>query len=289
MNRDNYKKAVEIYQKRQLNPKISKTHDVETNSLIQTHLNGRQCPHCHSRNVISNGNYKGRKKYKCKTCGKNYNDLTGTPFSGIHKLKKMEKYINCMIEGKTIRESGSKVQISITTSFNWRHRILDKIDCIANVKMKEQIEMEEATLMYSAKGQRKPITEELANSKVSLVFACDRTGKVQSDSELRKNRMNNKVLERFQNSSHENYSILCSSKSILRGIANGYHRLSRTKTQISNINNLVAKWSSWMLRFYGVATKYLSNYLHWFDLLQNCHLKSNQQNSVINTILHHSV
>jgi transposase len=43
--------------------------------------NGIYCPRCGSRTVKSHGNYKqGLKRYKCKTCGRTFNDKTGTIF-----------------------------------------------------------------------------------------------------------------------------------------------------------------------------------------------------------------
>jgi transposase-like protein len=124
MKKDNYKIALEKYVKQLDNPKFSEIYDIEENSLVQTYLNGRLCPHCKSRHVVSNGNYKGRKKYKCKDCGKNFNDLTKTPFSGIHKLDKMKIYIDCMIKGYSIKRSAAQTGIAESTAFEWRHKIL---------------------------------------------------------------------------------------------------------------------------------------------------------------------
>jgi transposase-like protein len=43
--------------------------------------NGIYCPRCGSRTVKSHGNYKqGLKRYKCKACGRTFNDKTGTIF-----------------------------------------------------------------------------------------------------------------------------------------------------------------------------------------------------------------
>lgn len=46
-----------------------------------------ECPRCHSRDVIKYGRHKGKpyiQLYRCKSCGYKFNDLTGTPLSGIH-------------------------------------------------------------------------------------------------------------------------------------------------------------------------------------------------------------
>ena len=75
-----------------LNQHNTKIADISSYSLQQTYINSRECPHCGSHHVLSNGNYKGRKRYLCKECGKSYNDLTKTPFSGIHDLNKILEY-----------------------------------------------------------------------------------------------------------------------------------------------------------------------------------------------------
>ena len=44
---------------------------------IKTELNKDQkilCPHCLSADIFGHGDYKGRKRYKCKECKKTFND-----------------------------------------------------------------------------------------------------------------------------------------------------------------------------------------------------------------------
>lgn len=40
------------------------------------------CVHCGSTSVKRNGIYKTRQRYLCKNCGRSFNDMTNTPFSG---------------------------------------------------------------------------------------------------------------------------------------------------------------------------------------------------------------
>ncbi|MEM3587884.1 MAG: transposase [Candidatus Jordarchaeaceae archaeon] len=42
---------------------------------------GIRCPRCGSTRLKGHGNYgEGLKRYRCKTCGRTFNDKTGTPF-----------------------------------------------------------------------------------------------------------------------------------------------------------------------------------------------------------------
>ena len=58
---------------------------------------GVQCPHCSGLTIIKNGHdevHKPRQKYECKNCGRGFDDLTGTIFSGSSKSLKV--WIVCL-------------------------------------------------------------------------------------------------------------------------------------------------------------------------------------------------
>lgn len=43
------------------------------------------CPYCHGFNIVKNGHTKNNvQTYKCKDCGKRFNDLTLTVFANSH-------------------------------------------------------------------------------------------------------------------------------------------------------------------------------------------------------------
>jgi transposase-like protein len=66
------------------------------------------CPHCQSANIYGHGSYKDRKRYKCRTCTKTFNDLTGTAMDGIKKIDEFEDYLVLMIESLSIRKAAKK-------------------------------------------------------------------------------------------------------------------------------------------------------------------------------------
>ncbi len=43
---------------------------------------------------------------------------------------------------------------------------------------------------------------------------------------------------------------------------------------IQNVNNYHRRLKGWIQRFNGVATKYLNNYLAWFQVLESIHPSS---------------
>lgn len=243
--------------------------NISSYSLKQTDVNSRECPFCGSHHVHSNGNYKGRKRYLCKNCGKSYNDLTNTPFSGIHDLDKFKQYLKCMINGDTIRRAAKIVNVSATTSFSWRHKLLNKFKKLPSPNMKNVRELMEVEIPYSHKGQNRKLTDSLRKSKVSAMFICDRTGKLDSDSITLSQRNKNPLFTRISGISDQHTDIICTTNfnNIIQSSEVNIKNAKYTKPRI--IPYIITLWQAWMKRFHGVASKYLSNYLHWFDYLDN--------------------
>jgi len=258
-------------------------------SLKQTYINSRECPHCGSHNVVSKGNYKARKRYQCRDCTKSYNDLTKTPFSGIHDLDKIKKYLNCLISGDSIRKAAAAVEVSVTTSFSWRHKLLNGLSRLPSPNMKNVREILELEIPYSHKGQRSKLSSSQRRSKVSAVFVCDRTGKLDSDSITYSLRAKNPIFNRINEISNEHTDIICSPKlvNIIIPLKINIKTTHSSYTSPNIITQTVAVWQVWMQRFHGVATKYLANYLHWFDYLDNTHFNQDDISAFVKLQLNH--
>jgi len=264
-----------------------KNKGVAAYSLKQTYINSRECPHCGSHNVIGKGNYRGRKRYKCRSCGRSYNDLTKTPFSGIHDQDKLKKYLNCLLKGVSIRKAAETVHVSVHTSFLWRHRLLDGFNRLPTPKMKNVREILEMELPYSHKGQRSKLTDSLKKSKVSAVFVCDRLGKLDSNSVSLTERDSNLIFSRLYEMNDNHVEYLGSPKFVNISklpIKNSSSPYSQPKL----ISKTVKTWMQWMKRFHGVATKYLNNYLHWFDFLDNIMFRQENTSDLVRLLLAHS-
>jgi len=261
--------------------------DISSFSLMHTFINSRECPHCGSHLVVSKGNYRGRKRYQCKDCGKSYNDLTKTPFSGIHNLDKIKKYLTSMISGDSIRKAAEIVNVSITTSFYWRHKLLNGLSRLPSPKMKNVKEIKELVIPYSHKGQRTRLLSEVMRSKISAVFVCDRTGKLDSDSIAFSERCNNPIFSRLREISNQHTDIICPPffENIMSNFDGNIKTPSTSYTQPMLIDHIINSWQAWMKRFHGVASKYLANYLHWFDYLDNTQFKSDKIVKLVQLLL----
>ena len=82
------------------------------------------CPHCNSKHVVRYGMNKGRQRYKCKDCGKTSIDLTNTPLCRTRYPQKWILFIECMLNGFSLRKSATIVGVTWVTLFYWRHKIL---------------------------------------------------------------------------------------------------------------------------------------------------------------------
>lgn len=83
------------------------------------------CPHCNSKKVNKNGKENLVQKFKCKHCNKEFRSSTKSALFHVKKKKDVLHYLQCMFEGKNLRKSAELVAISLPTSYQWRHKILN--------------------------------------------------------------------------------------------------------------------------------------------------------------------
>lgn len=116
------------------------------------------CPNCKSMLIVKNGFNRLRiQRYKCNNCKKIFCDFTNTTTSYSKKnFDDWYKYIQCMGEGMTIRASAKRVGISNTTSFQWRHKILNAMETlISDDKLSNNICIEDTYFKICNKGNHK--------------------------------------------------------------------------------------------------------------------------------------
>lgn len=123
---------------------------------------GLGCVHCGSTSVKRNGKYRSRQRYLCNDCGKSFNDMTNTPFSGSRYPEKWVKYIELMVEGYTLPKIAERLKIHISTAFYWRHKILNALGSLGFNQLQGIVENDETFFRESMKGReithRKPKT-----------------------------------------------------------------------------------------------------------------------------------
>ena len=261
---------------------------------IKTELNQEQvtvCPHCKSTDIYGHGVYKGRKRYMCKSCSKTFNDFTGTAISGIKKTDKFQEYLELVIDSVTIRRAASKLGINTKTIFNWRHKLLSSLPNISGQGFSGIVECDDKILSINDKGNKKLDREPykrpsdrktkrgISNDKISVMVASDRKGIITMQI-AKIGRIDTESIEKTIGDLVSKENILCSDAhpSIISWAKSKeieHHTFVASKQHVKNkcyhvqhVNSIDNRYERWIKRFYGVATKYLENYLNWFVFLE---------------------
>ena len=243
------------------------------------------CPHCNSHELSRWGMTKqGIQRFKCKLCCKTFNALADSPLYRMKKAEKWIEYTKLMWDGVSLRKSARALNITLRTSFRWRHIFIKAPASFHPSELKGVIEADETFLPESFKGKRKIERQSRKRGggrirQVPIFIALDRSGVV-----------SHKVLER---NTKENIQIaltpLLSSGSVLctdgnpsyKGIAKDldvdHKRLISSNNQrvidgiyhIQTLNNYMKRWKTWLKRFNGIGTAYIENYLSWFRFMED--------------------
>lgn len=259
----------------------------------------RHCPHCQGHMVFANGRNKGVQRFRCKECGKNFSENTGTSIANLKKCHLWKVYIGHMFNGHSIRECAKLTGISIQTSFDWRHKVLSSLQSLSPGKFDGITESDDIFFNYSEKGSksltRAPrkrgnhgIRQGISEDKVAVILTCDR--KTNKDLKVAKRgRIRKKDLEKALSGKLDSSSVLCTDShrsytAFAKAEGITHQKLHARKKQyvkdkiyhVQNANQTTQALRKWMAGFNGVATKYLQNYLSWFMVLEQMKGKTNQ-------------
>lgn len=249
---------------------------------------GLLCPHCKSSALYGHGTFSGRKRYRCKTCKKTFNELSGTSLDRLHLKDKWEAYLACMVQGKSLRATAKEVGIDLRTSFKWRHRILSSLNEVGCSHMEGIIEADETFFLFSEKGDkkltRKPrkrggkaSRDGMNQEHVNVIVASDRKGANAMNVGNRGVITKKAIQKAIGKWIVKPGNILCSdAHRTFQGYAkekNMPHKMLYARKKqyvvdkiyhIQNVNNIHGRLKKFLLNFNGVATKYLQNYVNYF-------------------------
>ena len=115
-----------------------------------------RCPHCDApKNCFGSwGQSHGFKRYRCKSCGRTFNSLTGTALAHLRKREQWECFAQALIEGVSVRDAARRCQIDKNTAFLWRHRFLKYAAGHRATHEVGIVEADETFFLESFKGQR---------------------------------------------------------------------------------------------------------------------------------------
>jgi transposase-like protein len=201
-----------------------KTDTIENFTKDNRFSNGRVCPICGCVHIVRNGHRAdGTQRYVCKDCGKSFVINTNSITSGTRKdFDVWKQYIDCMMNGLSIRKTASICGIHRNTAFLWRHKILDALQNMHNsVVLEGIVEADETFFPISYKGNhtksktftmpRQTHKRGLSDEKVCVPCAVNRNG--QSASKIGKlGKVSQECLDKVFENKIADKSILCTDK-----------------------------------------------------------------------------
>ena len=260
---------------------------------------GLSCPRCQSNHVVRWGQSSGRQRYRCRSCSRCFSDLTDTPLTYLKRLDAWPAYFRCLNRSMTVRAAAEFADVSVGTAFRWRHFILAASDQSDATLLRGTVEFAVASLSYSEKGYRAGIAPEwtprmyydwlpwFALPGCKVIVARDRHGAQRVEFVDTGTLTGAQLRALFDDVLAEDALLLCPTGRFgpfghLRPTrSGGMRRLVRVSATSGlglerfhnrNARTWLARFGSWLVRFHGVATRYVPNYLAWrtkLDLIES--------------------
>ena len=249
---------------------------------------GIKCPHCGNVGFVKNGTRNGVQRYRCTSCQKSFNSLSQSFLSRTHKdFETWKSYAYCLSEGYSLRKAAKHCNISLPTAFYWRHKLLNIVRrYVQRIKVSKLVESDETYFAFSEKGRTpkdRPAKKRgepaqrrgLSRDKVCVSCAVSRHGKLYSkvatrghpsstvlEKVLKKHISSNTTLVTDGDPAYRRFATNAGINlvQVKAGRAEGYYH-------IQTVNSYHSRLKAFMLRFKGVATKYLDNYLAYHNLI----------------------
>jgi transposase-like protein len=264
-------------------------HPAECIALIEQAVRGRPCPHCAHPKSHRCGQASGLQRFRCLGCRRSYNALTGTPLARLRKKECWLAYLQCVLESRTVREAARIVGVYRTTSFRWRHRFVPGAMRDRPARLTAIVEADETFRLESQKGSRHLNRKARKRGGVAkrrginkehdcLLVARDRTGQT-LDFHTGRGLVTAEQLHVCLG------PVLPADVLLISDSAASYRRFAqeagitheavnvkageraRGAIHIQNVNGWHSRFKSWLVRFRGVASRYLINYSGWQRLL----------------------
>ena len=252
-------------------------------------------------NIIERFSVGTHQRYKCRDCGSTFVSTAKSAFYRSHLTpEQISELINSITFRKSIRDTASECCFTTKTSFRWRHKLLDTLT-IPNEKvvLGGILEADETGFNLSFKGnvwnhicfygmtapelrtyylKHPEKTPRALNEMVNVCCGIDHNHEaIANPTNLGKCRI--KHLVQTFDKHIEQRSIMCSDRNksyvpmcnqmkiaLVQFKSDDYSTKSGDLS-IQRINNYHANMKMWFKFFRGVATKYLRNYLLWFNFV----------------------
>jgi transposase-like protein len=265
------------------------SHPAECIALIEQAARGRPCPRCGCPRVHRCGQASGLQRFRCLGCGRSFNALTETPLARLRKKEHWLAYLQCVLESRTVREAALVVGVHRTTSFRWRHRFVPGAMRDRPTTLTAIVEADETYRLESQKGSRNMTRKPRKRGGVAkkrgisreldcLLVARDRSGQT-LDFHTGRGQVTVAQLHKclkpvlpadvlLISDSALSYRHFAQQAGIMHEMVNTKKGVrARGAIHIQNVNAWHSRFKSWLVRFRGVASRYLINYSGWQRVL----------------------
>ena len=248
------------------------------------------CPQCGHLHVQPWGSSDGLQRWRCKSCRRTFNALTGTPLARLRKRELWLEHGRALADGISLRKVAGRCDVALSTAFRWRHRHLAAPKDVQAPSLTGIVEADETYFLRSAKGSRKLLraprkrggvasTPGLSDEHVPVLVACDRSGATVA---ARLDDRSAAALAPHLDTVLARDALLVSDGAkaygaLTRRLGLGHVGLNISAGEhvrdgiyhIQNVNGWTSSLKLWMARFKGVATKNLPVYLGWRRLIES--------------------
>lgn len=277
-------------------PTVSNANKLQDIFIDEHFADGFECPHCgEDRHIVRHGkSAKGEQRYMCRKCQRTFVENYNTVFYRSHYgFKTWSLFLDCLVNLRTVRQTAEICEIHVETAFTWRHKVLDAINYFAtnNTKLKGVVEVDETFTRASFKGSRNmprlakkrgtPMKMKSNNKeKVCIFCAVDRSGNHFSKVVTMGN-ITNYILHNVLDDKLVQGSTLLSdgftpyklyAQDNWQDVKHFVVPRDTHKNGVHHINHVNAYHTGlkdFLRHFKGVATKYLQNYLEWYNAIYN--------------------
>lgn len=247
-----------------------------------------KCPHCNNNKIVSNGSVNGRCRYLCKGCKRSFGDSSDTSLNGVKKSDKFILFKNIMFTEGVIplKTMSKRVGISIQTSFDWRHRLMNSLSN-AEVKFFKETQLDDIWVNYNQKGRRglKYAKERGGNKKagdnnfqVKILTATDKSQTVMkvarigriTKADIERNLGNYfDVKTKIVSDAHPSIIGFAKDNNMKHVSFKSKNHIAETGENVQFLNGQASRLNTMLnRRCKGVSTKYLQNYANWFSFME---------------------
>jgi transposase-like protein len=247
-----------------------------------------KCPHCGNEKVVSNGSVNGRKRYLCRGCKRSFGNFSETTLNDLKKSDKFLTYKNILFnEGLfPLRLMCKRVGISIQTSFDWRHKLMNSLSD-DGVLFTGETQLDDLWYNYNLKGRRglkyarkrggskkagdnnfrvKVLTAANKNQTVMKVATIGRVSKSDIDCSLGRY-FDDKT--KLVSDSHPSIIGFAKDRELKHVFFKAKEHVAKTGENVQLVNSIAERLKKKLnVELRGVATKYLQNYANWFSFTE---------------------